>query len=99
MSTDRFETARKNSQKRLYAAAQSVESAAEAIKAQMASQAEQALGEAISDTEEALSALRQQAVSNVEEVDRHLSKSKELLENLREVHRGVHRNGAGRVAR
>lgn len=87
MPNDRFETARKNSQKRLYVAAQSVEAEADEIKAQMASQAEKALAEAISDTEEALSALREQAVSHVEEVDRHLSKSEELLENLREVHR------------
>ena len=87
MPNDRFETARKNSQKRLYEAARSVEAEAEEVKAKMASQAERAVEGAISDTETALSALRERAASQVEAVDRHLSKSEELLENLQEVHR------------
>ena len=85
--SDKFETARKNSQERVYAAARSIEAEAKTIKAQMASRADQALGEAVSDTEEELSALREQAASHVGEMDRHLGKSKELLENLQEVHR------------
>ena len=87
MPNDRFETARKNSQKRLYEAARSVEAEAETIKTRMASRAEESLEEAVSVTHEALSELREQAASAATEIDKNLSKSMALLTNLQEVHR------------